>query len=69
MIKYIDNYRISHTDLVWLEVEHDQVSVTDVEARQVITGVLGIKYVLVHNKCCSFGLSRIAPVNKHKNKM
>lgn len=60
---------MSHTDLVWLEVEYDQVSITDVEARQVITGILGIKYVLVHNKCCSFGLSRIAPVNKHRNKM
>ena len=38
------------THLVRLVVEHDQVSVTDVEARQMLTRILGIKDVLVDNK-------------------
>ena len=33
-----------------LVVEHDQVSVADVEARQMLTRILGIKDVLVDNK-------------------
>lgn len=69
MIKYIDNYRMFYIDFVWLEVEYDQVFVIDVEVRQVIIGVFGIKYVFVYNKCCFFGFSRIVFVNKYKNKM
>ena len=38
------------THLMRLVVEHDQVSVADVEARQMLTRILGIKDVLVDNK-------------------
>ena len=49
--------------LVWLEVQYHQVSVTDIEARQMITSILGIKNVLIYNKCSSLSLGCIAPVN------
>lgn len=39
-----------------LVVQHDQVSVTDVEARQMLTGVLGIKDVLIDNKRSTSGI-------------
>lgn len=38
---------------VCIVVEDDQVTVADVEARQVVTGVLGIKNVFVHHIGCS----------------
>lgn len=39
-----------------LVVQHDQVSVTDVEAREMLTGVLGIKDVLIDNKRSTSGI-------------
>lgn len=41
------------THLVRLVVEHDQISVADVESRKMLTGVLGIKNVLIDNKGCA----------------
>ncbi|RUS76510.1 hypothetical protein EGW08_015735, partial [Elysia chlorotica] len=35
-------------------VKDDQVAVTDVEPRQMITGILCVKDVLIHHKCCAF---------------
>ena len=50
----------SRTVSTYLIVEHHQVAVIDVEARQVIAGVLGVEYILVHNKGRAARLGRVA---------
>ena len=47
----------------WLVIQNHEVTIADVEARQVITCVFGVKNVLVNDKGCSSRLWRVAPVN------
>jgi hypothetical protein len=51
---------------VRLVVEHDQVSVADVEARQMLTGILGIKDVLVDNKGSASSVGCTSTVRREK---
>jgi len=53
--------------LAVLVVENDDVSIADVEARQMLARVLGVKDVLVHDERRAFGVARVASVSrKHK---
>ena len=36
-----------------LVVENDEVAIADVEARKMVTGLLGVEYVLVNDECRS----------------
>ena len=47
-----------------LVVQYDQISVTYIEARQVITGIFGIKNIFIHYKCCSSCFRCISTVTK-----
>ncbi len=49
------------THLMGLIIQHDKVSVTDIETREVLTGILGIKNILVNDKCCALCVGCIAP--------
>ena len=41
-------------------VQHDQISVLDVEAREALLGPFGIEDVFIDNKRCAFGLLGVA---------
>lgn len=46
--------------LVRLVVEHDQIAVADVEAGQMVAGVLRVEDVLVDDECCAARLRCVA---------
>lgn len=48
--------------LVRLIVEHDQITITNVETRQMIAGIFRIEYVFVHDECSSPCLRCVSPV-------
>jgi len=52
-------YCHSRADLVGLVVQHHQIPVGHVEPGQMLTRILGIKYILVHYKRCSLGVGGI----------
>ena len=60
--KYITSY------LGWLVVQDNQVTVAYIETWEMVTGILGIKYILVNNKRCTSCFWCIATV-KNKKKM
>jgi len=51
------------TYLVWLVVENDQVPITYVEPRQMITRVLRIKYIFIDDKRRATRLWGVATIN------
>jgi len=51
--------------LVWLVVEYNQIPVTDIESRQMITCILGIKDVFIDDKCRATCLWSVAAIHKH----
>jgi hypothetical protein len=46
--------------LVLLVVQHNDVAVSDIETRKMLTRVLGIKDVFVHHVCGSLGIGSIS---------
>lgn len=56
----------AHTYSVRIVVENDQVTIADVEARQVVTGILGIKNIFIDHICCSSCFRCVPPENKSK---
>ena len=46
---------------MWLVVQYYEISVTDVEARQVFTSVLSIKDILVHHERSTLRVGCITP--------
>ena len=50
--------------LVWLVVKHYKISITNIEAGQVVTRVLCVKNILVNHEGCS---SRFCRVSSKKN--
>ena len=53
--------------LVRLVVEHHEVSITDIEAREMLTGILGIKDVLIDNKRCTSCVGCTSPVRNNES--
>lgn len=56
----IKRNNIADTYSVCIVVEHHQVAVADVETWQMVTSVLGIKYVLVDHVGCSSCFRRVS---------
>lgn len=58
--------RVYQTYPVGIVVQNHQVSVTDVESREVVTGVFGIEDVLVDHVGGSSGLRRVPAASTHQ---
>lgn len=57
----------AYTYSVCIVVENHQVTVADVEAWQVVAGVLGIKDVFIHHIGCSSCFRCVPPERKEKS--
>ena len=51
-----------------LVVQDNQVAVAYIETWEMVTGILGIKYILVNNKCCTSRFRCMATGNTKKKK-
>ena len=58
----VDLLQVHATDLVGLVIENNKVSVTDIEAGEMLTGILGIKDVLIDDKCSTSSVGSTATV-------
>lgn len=57
----------AETYSVCIVVENNEVTVADVEARQVVAGILGIKDVFVHDISCSSGFRCVPSEKRNKH--
>ena len=57
---------VTSTYLGWLVVKHNKVSITDVETRQMIAGVLCIKDIFVGNICRSSSVICIPTIKEKR---
>lgn len=56
----------AHTYSVCVVVEDHEVTIADIEAWQVVTGVLGIKDVFIYDISCSSCFRRVPSMKKHQ---
>lgn len=47
---------------VGLIVEHHQITIANVESRQMVAGIFGVKDIFIYNKSCTSGLGCVATV-------